>query len=1711
MTMPRKIATVLLVCTLGSISALFAAEKMETAKDAEPVSFYKDIRPLFQAKCHGCHQPAKAKGDYVMTTFSQLLSGGETGDAIVASHPDQSYLVDQIALIDGKAEMPPKDDPFSETEVALIERWIAEGAKDDTPENAIERYSPENPPIYVKPPVITSVDYSPDGKLLAVAGFHEILLHRADGSGLEARLVGLSERIESVKFSPDGKRLAAVGGLPERMGELQIWDVAKRELDLSVPMGYDTIYGVSWSPDGELIAFGMVDNTVRAVSSRTGKQQLFMGGHNDWVLDTVFNQSGDHLISVGRDMSAKLTEVKTERFIDNITSITPGALTGGMNAVVMHPKEDHILVGGSDGAPQIYRIKRETVRKIGDNANLIRKYPALEGRVWSVAFRPDGKQFVAGSSLNGKGMVGIYKSEYDATISPELKKAMETARRNPNSKESKEQKMIDEWQTQGAEMISSLKLDSSVYALDYSPDGKTIVVAGEDGLLRFIDAATFKIAQEIVPVKITDPESIAQDRANGDVHPAADWEKEKLPEGIASLEISPKQLSIQGAMGYQQLVVTANLENGARADVTRLVAFDVQDPILTFTERGKALPQASGNTTLTVTLGDLSTTAPVEITGFGNPVHPDWIQDVNPVISKMGCNAGTCHGSKDGKDGFKLSLRGYDPLYDVRGFTDDLKSRRVNYASPDDSLMLLKMTGAVPHEGGQLTKEWSTYYQIVREWIANGAELELIAPKVASIELFPKNPVIDRIGSRQQMRVVATFANGMKRDVTSEAFVESGNTEVAEHDDHALISTIRRGEAPILARYEGAYAATTVTVMGDREGFTWAEPPASNRIDELVAAKWKRLKIQPSGLASDTEFIRRIYLDLTGLPPTAEQVKAFEQDKTQRRVKRDQLIDQLIGSPEFVDHWTNKWSDLLQVNSKFLGAQGSREFRDWIRSEVEKNTPYDEFVYKILTATGSNKENPAASYYKILREPTELMENTTHLFLATRFNCNKCHDHPFERWTQDQYYETAAYFAQVDLARDTKNAPKQNIGGTAVEGAKPLYEVVKDLAEGEVVHDRTGEVQPPAFPYEADLAPVSFAEKDQPTRREELAAWITSEDNQYFAMTYANRVWGYLLGTGIIEPLDDVRAGNPPSNPELLSHLTATFLESDFDVRQLIATICKSRTYQLSIETNKWNEDDERNFSHAKAKRLPAEVLYDAVNFVTGNTPSIPGAPGMRAQQLPDAKLDLKSGFLANLGRPARESSCECERSDDLQMSAVMAFLSGSAIADAVGAEDSALTKMVKQQPDDRKLVEAIYYRVLNRAPSSKEIDAALASMNQIDEDHSGLVQDLAQQEAKWVPVRAQREVARLQEINQAQAAIEAYMPEHNKKKAAAEAEQKTRIADSEAKLAELKKGLPAKAAEWEKSLTVDKLWTQWRPLTPEKVTLSDKSEAEILPDGSVRATKHNLRNLDFLLTAKVKDQNITGIMIETVPDETFPGFGAGLNPNGNFVLTEVQARWNTSADAKKQLPIAFADAKADFNQNGFNVKNAINGKLDRGDKAWAISGSNLKAPHRATFSFKEPVAGDPKGATINVGVLCRYSNQDYPLGRFRIYYTTSKDPLTIGLPEKVAEALRILPEQRKPEEAETIATWFREHDEDYLAAYFQVAKEKRPLPGDAQLAKLQGELKRAENPIQEDMALLQLRQDVQYSIEQSANRRLTAAQDLTWALINSPAFLFNH
>jgi WD40 repeat protein/mono/diheme cytochrome c family protein len=1714
-TIRVPLAGALLVLTLLSPRTRSAGAQEQAAPAAAAVSYDKQIRPIFQARCQGCHQPAKPGGGYVMTAFDRMLAGGKSkAVAIVPRKPEESHLVDQITPDGGEAEMPRGQKPLTEAEIELVKKWIAEGAVDDTAQNTRARYDMDHPPVYTRPPVITALDYSPDGKLLAVAGFHEVLLSSGDGGERLARLVGLAERIESVRFSPDGTRLAVTGGRPGRMGEVQVWDVAKRKLLLSVPVTFDTIYGASWSPDGTKIAFGCADNSVRAIDAKTGEQVLFQGSHNDWVLDTVFSTTGANLISVGRDRSAKLTEVETQRFIDNITSITPGALKGGILTVARHPKRDEIVVGGSDGTPKIYRIFRQSNRVIGDDANLIRQFPAMPGRVNTVAVSPDGERIAAGSSSDGTGQVDILNYDFDTTLPANIK-AIESKVVSARSEE--EKKTLLDYRAANIKVIAQAKLaQGGVFAVAFQPDGKRVAAAGADGNVRLIDTETGQIVKEFAPAPIggetSEPAPAAagavavagssQPPATPPAGSAASEESDTLPKGstLTALEVQPAELRLVSRFEVAQLVVTGTLDSGDRIDVTRMVDTKLPAGIAEVSHTGQVRAVADGQATLSLALAGRTASVAVTVSGVSHPDHVNFVHDVAPVLSRLGCNAGTCHGSAQGKNGFKLSLRGYDPLFDVRALTDELSSRRVNVAAPDSSLMLLKPTGSVPHVGGQVFLPGEPYYELIRDWIADGARLELATPRVTAITITPSDPAIPRIGGKQQMRVVATYTDGTTRDVTREAFIESGNGEVATAARPGLITAIRRGEAPILARFEGAYAATTLTVMGDRSGFVWSEPPAYGKIDELVAAKWQRLKILPSELCSDAEFIRRASLDLTGMPPTEADLRSFLDDSRDSRAKREALIDRLVGSKDYIEYWTNKWADLLDVNRKFLGVEGAVAYRKWIRDQVARNTPYDQMVHAILTSTGSNRENPPASYFKILRDPAETMENTTHLFMAIRFNCNKCHDHPFERWTQDQYYQTAAFFAQVGLKADPESKGQQ-LGATAVEKGKPLYEIVSDMPSGEVKHERTGQLTPPKFPF-----PCDFEADQKASRREKLAAWITAPANPYFARSYVNRLWGYLFGIGIMEPIDDIRAGNPPTNPELLDYLTEEFLKSRFDVRHVIGLICKSRTYQLAVETNKWNEDDKTNYAHAIARRLPAEVLYDSVSRVLGSVSKIPGVPpGTRAAELSDSGVELPSGFLTTFGRPPRESACECERTSGLQLGPVMALVSGPTIGDAIADSNSELTKLVAGEKDDHELINRLFMRILNRPATEAEVSACLKAMTVIDTDQANLAADLAKREAEVAPIRARQEKEREEAIATTKTELDAYEKEIGPRLAAEEKAHEALIVQRIKELKEYEGALPTHLADWEKTPAAA---VEWVPLGLKVVNASNGATLTRQPDRSIIASGKEGAGV-YTVTAETELKGITAIRLEVLVDDALPKKGPGRGKGGNFVLNEFGVQAASKAKPAPPQKVALQNARADFSQEKFDIAAAIDGNENSPNSGWAVS-PQMGITHWAVFEPKKPL-GDEGGTVLTFALTQIFRQPDFTIGRFRISVTTAKAPLGLSYPEEVAAILGTQAKERAEAQKKALLAYFTKADPGLQKRSTALADAQKPLPTDPKLKGLRDKLAEVSQPVPVDPRLAQLRSDAAMSTRQLADKRLTAAQDIAWALINSPAFLFNH
>ncbi|QEG01634.1 WD domain, G-beta repeat [Stieleria maiorica] len=1695
---------------VGSLSADESPASAEGPSVAEtPVSFSKQIEPIFRQHCYGCHQGAKQLGAYVMTDFTSLVRGGETGEpAIVPGHPEQSYLIDQITPVDGVAEMPKSPaKPLGEVEVELVRRWIAEGAKNDSTSGPATPYSADNPPRYNEAPAVPSIDVSPDGSQIAIAGLHEVLLIDADSGVIDRRLIGISPRINSVRYSPDGSRLAATGGTPGVRGEVQIWNPASGELELSAPFTYDALSGAGWSPDGSKLAFGASDNVVRAIDAGTGTQLLFQGAHEDWIRDVAFTPDGTHLVSVARDMSCKLTEVETERFIDNITSITPGALSGGLSSIAMHPSRNEILIGGADGVAKVYRIFRETARKIGDDANLIRTLPAMKGRIFNVAINDDASRIAAVATLDGKSEVRVWAYDFTGTLTDELKKIL--AKRVADRSADEKKKADAYRKTETKELAAYHIDDAAAYAIAFAPDNSLLIAASNGTLQRLAEDGT--VADAIDWYRATENAEAGDEQRIAARYDAGAWigtletaSKDKVdPKSIQSIQVSPQSAEFQSPYAYVQLVVTATTTDGDTIDVTR--ACNIETPeFITAGAAGLLCGTQNGGGEVVVSLGEHRDSVKVVANNIsqgsdGAIGAVDFIRDVNPVLSRLGCNQGTCHGAQKGKNGFKLSLRGYDPIFDLRALTDDLAARRINAAAPEESLMLRKPLGQTPHQGGVLMSQGDPYHAILRRWIADGSQLELNTPRVTKLEVYPQNPVIQSIGTEQQVRLVAHYADGRIRDVTREAFIESGNTEVATAGKGGLLKAVRRGEAAILARYEGNYVATTLTVMGNREDYQEQDYETWGKIDELVAAKWRRVKVQPSELADDAAFLRRVTLDLTGLPPTSEQVRDFLADDTPTQQKRAQVIDQLLGSEGYVDYWTNKWADLLQVNRKFLGVEGSKAFRDWIRTAVVENRPYDQFARQILTATGSNKDNPAASYFKVLRDPENTMENTTHLFLGIRFNCNKCHDHPFERWTQDQYYELAAYFGQVDLQNDPASGGKK-IGGTAVEGAKPLYEKVVDKQDGEVIHGRTGDVAPPSFPYQ-----VPCDVPEQGTRREKLATWMTDADNPYFARSFVNRLWGYLLGVGLIEPIDDIRAGNPPTNPELLNHLTEQFVESGFDVRAMLRQICNSRTYQLSVATNPLNEDDTLNYARAIPRRLPAEVIYDAVHALTGAESNIPGMPkGTRAAAVTDSGVKLNDGFLQNLGRPVRESACECERSSELQLGPIMALIGGPTVATAIADPKNELERIVQENPDDRELATEIFLRSIGRPPTEIELAAFDQIKQQIKIDHELLEKELAAKETEWAERKQELEQIRetkLAETNaQLAARIEAAKPEQER----LANERQARIEKATKALEAVNQKLAEKVKQWESDHAAA---VEWHPLRPSKASSTNKAKLVAAADRSITASGKAGKAV-YTVHFPTSLKNITGFRLEALSDPSLPSNGPGLPPNGNFVITELEIKVASDADPKTFSDVTIASGKADYLQQGFTIEATFDGnKRDQG--GWAVAGAT-GADHWATFKLKQPLE-NPDGCVLQFQIHQFHNAADHQLGRFRISATTDGGDIPLDLPETLRSIVSTPDADRDEAAKKTLIDYIGKTDPERAKAEAALAEAKKAVPRDAETVRLEKRRDALMVPTPDDARIVRLRSDVAQSKQQVERLRLTAAEDLTWALINSPAFLFNH
>lgn len=758
--------------------------------------------------------------------------------------------------------------------------------------------------------------------------------------------------------------------------------------------------------------------------------------------------------------------------------------------------------------------------------------------------------------------------------------------------------------------------------------------------------------------------------------------------GITRVEILPGDLVLRGPTTEHRLVVEVTAAEGTNRDVTSEARFRSADPgVAEVNESGVVRAVSSGQTSIIADVQGNQHAVVVKVIHPGTPAAWSFRNHVIPVLTRSGCNSGACHGAAAGKNGFKLTLRGYDPELDHVALTRQAAGRRINKLEPSRSLVLLKPTLSIPHGGGKRFDVGSLEYNVLAQWIASGMQPPSESDAtIQRLEVLPDSAKLS-LGAGQQLIVRAHFSDGNVEDVTKWAKYSSTDDSVATVDEQGRVKMQGQGEAAISVWYLSRVSLARVSAPFSNkvDSAVYDAARRSNFIDELVIRKLRQLNIAPAGSCTDTEFIRRVYLDTAGVLPTAEEVEKFLTDKS--RDKRSRLVDALLERSEFVDYWSYKWSDLLLVSSGKLSAKNTRAYYNWIRASVAANKPWDRFVRELTTASGNSHESGAVNYYLIHRNPIDLAENYTKAFTGLSITCARCHNHPLEKWTQTDYYGFANLFARVSLKSGSTSG-----------------ETVFSSSAGEINHPRLGR---PLAPRSLDGAPMTVDSGED--RREYLARWATSPENLYFARAVVNRVWANFFGRGLVHPVDDLRATNPASNEELFEAVTKDFVARGFDIKRLIKTILNSATYQLSSETNEANVKDDRYYSHYIVRRLPAEVILDALSQVTGVPERFTGFPvGTRAMQLPDTRVE--SHFLTVFGRPERINTSAAERQEDPNLAQALHIINGETLNRKLMAVGGALDSLLKLGMSNRSIVDHLYLSAYSRYPSAEEREKILAA-----------------------------------------------------------------------------------------------------------------------------------------------------------------------------------------------------------------------------------------------------------------------------------------------------------------------------------------------------------------------------------------------------------------
>lgn len=1233
---------------------------------------------ILQAECFSCHGETKQKGGLSLLSRESILRGGDEGPAAVPGRPDQSRLV--TFLKEGAdPHMPPRKQ-LEPAQIRVLRDWVKRGMVWDS--SALQEEEPpavlELAPWPAELQPVLALAWSPDGSRLAVGRGRLLTVHDVSATNAMTihEVTAHPEAVQSLAWSPDGRWIVSGG-----FRRVRFWSSEGLQPGREITQGLrGRVTALTFSPDGSTLVAADGGN------GRAGYLRLWGGTdasgpmrswkvHADTVFGIAYSRDGSRLVTAGGDQLVKVWDPETRTEVAVLEGHTAQVL-----GVAFNTNATRVVSGGADRQLKVWDIAtREKIVTLGNSS-----------AAWNaVAWPGEGAALFAATDSGA-----VYRYTQLKSHTGEQSSATAEERHLGN-------------------------LPDSAPLLAATPDGRRVAVGGQTGLVRIWDAEGAQVA-EIPPAipERTEPPAAPQAGTRTTKSPKArsgKWSPRRIPaasQPIRSLSAEPAALELSADSPRHAVIVTAELLDGLTVDVTEAVRFEVSRRApFRVDVTGAVVAERPGTGELTARWAGRAVKIPVTVRGDPSRTPtPSFVRDVLPRLNQAGCASGGCHSKPEGQNGFKLSVFSYDPKADFGELVREGRGRRTFPPAPEESLLVQKPLNTVPHEGGQRFARDSETHRILVRWQQAGMPYAAAEePVLQRITAFPAERRYAK-GSTQRLLIRAHYSDGGVRDVTALAAFESNDGEVARVDSAGRMTVgSQTGQAVVVARYMGFVAAAQVLVPAETllPMERYAALPKHNFVDELSDAQWQRLGLFPSPLCSDAEFLRRSKLDTLGLLPTPEEVRTFLSDPDPD--KRRRWIGHLLEHPAYADYWANKWADLLRPNPDRVGVKSVFLLDQWIREQFRANRPYDEFAREIVLAEGSNHRAGPAVIYRDRREPPELTTLFSQLFLGTRLECAKCHHHPNEKWSQDDFYQLAAYFGPV----------KQKGAGLSPPisaGTETFYYA----PGGAVKHPVSGAVMTPRSPD----GPEPRESPGDPRRA--LADWMTQPENPFFAPAAVNRVWANFFGRGLVHPVDDFRTSNPCVNPELLAALARDFAVHGYDLKHLMRILLESRTYQLSTEPNDTNLSDTRQFSRSYRRRLPAEVLMDAVRDVTGVPDIFAALPaGGRAMQVWSYKVE--SHFLDAFGRPNPSSDCPCER--DLQLSVVQSLhlMNSRSVQAKLSDPQGRVRRLAAGDQPPEEVVREAYLTTLNREPSPRELQLAVAAFAA-----AGSTREMATEDVFW-------------------------------------------------------------------------------------------------------------------------------------------------------------------------------------------------------------------------------------------------------------------------------------------------------------------------------------------------------------------------------------------